>query len=598
MSPQRRAVHVHIQMRNTRSRSRIAPNLIVLGFYLLVALIATYPLMCHLDEVAIGDPANDVWNHLWGFWWVKHEIVSHHRFPVATQLLNHPRGGALFFIDLLNALLSIPLQLVFSLTTSYNIIILLNLTFNGFGAYLLARHLTRNPYASLITGVVYGFCPHLLAQVYNGISETIDAGWLPLSLLYVIRTFQESRRSNAILAGFFLFMTTFANWYYGLFGLFFAVCYLVAQLWYSWRRVVNPNMFGRLLYLGLTYAVLITPLLMLFSYTLSADNAIVGRDPEFVYQTLIRHNMTDLLIFFHPGNFYSPDLKALYGEDLIIVGYIGYSVLLLGLLPLARHRGREVRFWAIMAAVFFVFSLGPFLYVDGAYFEIRGRWIPLPFLLFFKAFPLFSRISHAFRFVVMVMLSLGILAAFGLKGVYARSSWRLPSIAGTLLLSSVVLAEFLFFSPAKYPINTSRAHLSEVYSRLQEEPGDFAILDLPLGVPTLKRAMYAYAQTVHQKRIPYGLNDPFPANLASNYFVRYMVNLEFANIDRLPRDIPAMDLMASLMLMKAQAYRYVIVHDDLFFNSAQAEKVHGVLRWFLGLPERYPDDHLSIYRIE
>ncbi len=572
--------------------------LIAWAFYLVIALIATYPLIFHINEVAIGDPANDVWNHLWGFWWVKHEIVTHHRFPVSTELLNHPRGGALFFIDLLNALLSIPLQLVLPLTTSYNIIILLNLSFNGLGAYLLARYLTRNSYASLVTGVVFGFCPHLLAQVYNGISETINAGWLPLAILFVMRTFQESRRSNAILAGFFLFMTTFANWYYGLFALFFTGCYLIAQIWYSWRRIVNPNMFGRLLYMGLTYAVLITPLLMLFSYTLSAENAIVGRDPEFVYQTLIRHNMTDLLIFFHPGDFYSPDLKALYGEDLIIVGYLGYSVLLLALVPLVRRSGREARFWAFMALLFFVFSLGPFLHVNGSYVEIEGRWIPLPFLLFFKAFPLFSRISHAFRFVVMVMLALGVLAALGLKGVYARSSWRLPSVAGTLLVCGVVLAEFLFASPARFPIDSSPARLPAVYSRLQEEPGDFAILDLPLGVPTLKRAVYAYAQTVHQKRIPYGLNDPFPSNLASNYFVRYMVNLEFANIDRLPRELPVMDLTASLMLMKAQAYRYIIVHDDLFFNAAQANKVHSVLRWFLGVPERYPDDGLSIYHLE
>ncbi len=585
-------------MRYRRLLSRGFTWLAIWGFYFLVAAIVTYPLIFHIDEVAIGDPANDIWNHLWGFWWVKYEIVTHHHFPVATELLNHPRGGALFFIDLLNALLSIPLQLVFSLTTSYNIIILFNLTFNGVGAYLLARYLTRNPYASLVTGVIYGFSPHLLAQVFNGISETINAGWLPVALLYVIRTFQESRRANAILAGFFLFMTTFANWYYGLFALFFSACYLIAQLTYSWRRVLHPNMFGKLLYLGLTYASLITPLLLLFSYTLSAENAIVGRDPEFVYQTLIRHNMSDLLIFFHPGNFYSPDLKKLYGEDLIIVGYIGYSVLLLALVPLLRHRSRDVRFWAVIAAIFFIFSLGPFLYVAGSYVEIHGKWIPLPFLLFFKAFPLFSRISHAFRFVVMVMLALGILAAFGLKGVFARASWRPSSIAGSLLVCGVVLAEYLALSPARYPIPSSPTHLSDVYTRFRDEPGDFAILDLPLGVPTLRRAVYAFAQTVHQKRIPYGLNDPFPANLADNYLVRYMVNLEFSHIERLPKDIPAMDLMASILLMKAQSYRYIVVHDDLFFNTSQAEKVHAVLRWFFGLPERYPDDHLSVYHLE
>lgn len=566
-------------------------------FYMAIALCVTWPIVLHLKTEALGDPANDVWNHLWGYWWIKDSLVDHHQLPISTGYLNHPKGGTLFFIDLSNALFSLPLQLMFGLVASYNLTLLFHLTLNGFGAWLLARHLTRNPVASLVAGVIYGYSPHILAQIHNGISETINAGWLPIFLLFYLKTFQEARKSNAILAGIALFMTTFSNWYYGLFGLLVAGIHLLSQLGSHWRRLISPGLFQRLLLMGATYGLLVAPLMAFFSYTLSARDAIVGRAPEFVYQTLIRHNMTDLLIFFHTGQFRSPDLKARYGEDLIIVAYLGYVALTLAALPFLQRRGREVRLWAFLGLTFFIFALGPFLYVNGEYLEIQGRWVPLPFLLFFHAFPLFSRISHAFRFVIMVSLTLGILAAYGLKGLQARSS-RLLAMVATLGLSALVLAETFYLSPAPWPLVRSQIQAPNYYSLLAEEPGEFAVLDLPIGVPTLKRAIYTYGQTIHHKKVPYGLNDPFPQTLLGNRFISYLINLEFLKMEMLPLILPDLDLIAGLEQLKAQQYRYILVHDDLFYTEAQRSRVHRVLSWYLGEAEKYPNDQLRVYRLE
>lgn len=578
-------------------RALLQESLLAWLFFLGVAILVTWPMVLTLQTQVLGDPANDVWNHLWGYWWVKDSLLNHHQLPVATDLLNHPRGGTLFFIDLSNALFSLPLQLLFGLVASYNLTLLFHLTLNGFGAWLLARHLTRNPVASLVAGVIYGFSPHLLAQIHNGISETINAGWLPIFLLFYLKTFQEARLYNALLAGLALFMTTFSNWYYGLFGLLVVSIHLLTQLGASWRRLISPGLLGRLVLMGVSYGVLVAPLMGLLSYTLSAKDAIVGRAPEFVYQTLIRHNMTDLLIFFHTGQFRSPDLKARYGEDLIIVGYLGYSALLLAALPFLQRRSREVRLWAILGVTFFIFALGPFLYVNGAYVELQGRWIPLPFLLFFHAFPLFSRISHAFRFVIMVSLTLGILAAYGLKGLQARSG-RAVALLGTLAICALVLAETFYLSPAPWPLVRSEVKSPSYYQLLADEPGSFAVLDLPIGVPTLKRAIYTFGQTVHGKKIPYGLNDPFPQTLLGNRFISYLVNLEFLKMEMLPLMLPDLDILAGIEQLKAQQYRYILVHDDLFFTASQASRVHRVLSWYLGDPERYPGDHLSVYRLE
>ena len=96
--------------------------------------------------------------------------------------------------------------------------------------------------------------------------------------------------------------------------------------------------------------------------------------------------------------------------------YLGWVALGLALAGLALHRRRkETAIWWWILLVFWVFSLGPYLHVNGEYVRLAGRTVPLPFLPFFQAFPLFSRISHPFRFVVPPTPGLAILAGDGAR---------------------------------------------------------------------------------------------------------------------------------------------------------------------------------------
>lgn len=566
--------------------------------YLGVSILITWPLARNINTVAAGHEGNDTWNHLWGFWWVKDELLRLGQFPTQTNLINHPKGGSLYFIDMAGALLSLPLQDTLGLIAAYNIVVLLQLALNGFGAFLLANHLVRSPWAASVAGLIYGSSAHLLAQTHNGISETINAGFLPIFILFFIRTMEERRLGNAIAAGLFLFLNTFFNWYYGLFGVLFALLYTAYSLFSKGLRILNRQLLGRLVLSGIVYVILITPFLALFRSTLSADDAIVGRDPRFVWQTLLHHNMTDARIFFTPGDFYSPDLHALFGEDLIIVAYLGYGALLLAALGAWAYRKRETPIWIALTALFFLFALGPYLYWDGHYVEISGRWVPLPFLLFFEAIPLFSRISHPFRFVVMVQLSLGLLAAFGLKALFTHYFPRQLAPLGAFVAGAVILGEVAFASPAILPLETSSGAIPSFYVELGEESENYAILDLPVGVPNLRRAVYTYYQTAHHKAVPYSLNDPFPSILKDNYFMRYMVNLEFSGVDRLPPLLPELDLLVSLETLKADGYRYIVIHEELYPRAKPRERVLDVLEAFVGVGVRYPKDGIVVYELK
>ena len=140
--------------------------------------------------------------------------------------------------------------------------------------------------------------------------------------------------------------------------------------------------------------LLVAPALWLLATSLEGPNAIVNRDPEFVWKQLITHNVTDVVSVFRPGKVYSPDLKALHGEDLLIVTYVGWGMLLLagwGLWSLRRWRDRLP--WILWLTLFSLMMLGPYLNVGGEYVTIDDRRIPLPFLVFFESFPIFARIS-------------------------------------------------------------------------------------------------------------------------------------------------------------------------------------------------------------
>ena len=74
-----------------------------------VAVVVTWPLALDPLGSLAGHPGNDVWNHVWGYWWVADEL-AHGRVPLRTDLQHFPMSSRLFFIDTFGALISLPLQ--------------------------------------------------------------------------------------------------------------------------------------------------------------------------------------------------------------------------------------------------------------------------------------------------------------------------------------------------------------------------------------------------------------------------------------------------------------------------------------------------------
>ncbi|MFT5679846.1 MAG: hypothetical protein ACI8RZ_000751 [Myxococcota bacterium] len=213
-----------------------------------------------------------------------------------------------------------------------------------------------------------------------------------------------------------------------------------------------------------------------------------------------------------------------------------------------------------------------------------GRRVPLPFLPLYKALPVFDRISHPFRFVMGVQLALAMLAAHGLRHLLRRHAQprRIAIAAG---LGVLALVEIATTTPARLPVPTSDATIPALYTDFASDPIPGAVLDLPMTVPNLERAVYVWYQSAHGRPVPWGLNEPMPRVLLENRLTVTLIRLEATRAHTLPPRLPELDMVVAARSLGRQGYRYIVVHESLYpaFKHAQIETL---LTGAIGEPQR------------
>ena len=579
----------------TSERPRLLEPLLAALASLVLAIGLTWPVALDPVNRLVGHPGNDSWNHVWGYWWVGESILRG-EWPGHTELLAWPQGGSLYFIDTMQVLLSMPVQVLFGPAPAYNAVMVAGLSFSAFSAWLLASRLTGDAVTAGVALVVYGAAPHLLGQAYNGISETVCAGWLPMTLWCVVRLVDRQSWGRAMALGGSAALCVLTSWYYGLFAILGSIVIMVWQVSLQpyavdWRRL-GVRMGAAA---GVT-GLLASPGFLAFRSSLDAPDALVSRDPRFVWESLLKHNITDAAAFFRPSKVPSPDLNALYGEELIIVIYVGWVALGLAVAALLlTRRHRVLAPWVWMGLAFLSFSLGPYLNIGGEYVTPGGHRLPMPFLVLFEALPVFDRISHPFRFVTGVSLCTAVLAAHGLRHLLRRQSTRLRGLA-TALVAVLVVLETHQGSPAVLPIPSGDAHIPSAYNVMAGDPVEGAVLDLPMTVPNLERAVYVWYQAAHGRPVPWGLNDPMPETLLRNRLTTTLIRLEATRALSLPPEVPQLDLVVSGRTLARQGYRYVVLHESLVPEFKRLQMI-ALLDGVFGQGQEYPEDRLRVWTL-
>jgi hypothetical protein len=233
----------------------------------------------------------------------------------------------------------------------------------------------------------------------------------------------------------------------------------------------------------------------------------------------------------------------------------------------------------------------------------------LPYLVLSTLVPGFSVMRVPSRFVVLTSLALAVLVGYALAALSARlhpaldpaapeaatappaTRFALPQLSGRTLAvyGGVAVLIALEFVTIPYPMAPPGYHIP-FYEQVAQEPGHFAILELPLR----PMSDYMAYQTVHGKPIVYGYlsrqpPDPFVEGTPA---VHYLLNT--TPVDALP---PA-EAATGAATLRAAGIRYVVVHWWAFTDPERKAMEAKLAALFPGVtPMSDPADQMVIYTL-
>ncbi len=634
---------------------------VVLLAYLILALLLTFPLVAHFTSHVPGDGIDDP-SLAWNLWWVKHALVDQPQNPFDCTWQFWPVGINLAFytLTILNGMLSIPLQTAFNVITAYNILLLSSFVLGGFGAYLLclnvlapsrsSRFASSGPSrlrvpdaAAFLAGALYAFASAKLFYAALGQGNIASSQWIPFAALYILRTARPGGRvRDAALAALFIVLQAYAELTYASFLIIFAV---LAAVWYLMRATRNQGRRirgdqerkrkeeGRSLIFNLQFSIFN----LVFRFALLAGLFGIGIAP------VLLNMLPDLAAegdFFTAGggfaDLFSADLAGyalptqlhpLLGDIVrgwssrVAAGqtgaqfpvdkgqhiYVGYTALALAVIGVWHGRRRSATwFWVTATVLFFLLTLGPSLRVAG-----HDTGIPLPFRIM-EQLPFFKGNRYPSRYSVMLLASLAPLVALGAAALRRTFQAGLPSPARRVL--PLLLLPLLLFEHLSAPLPVFDLRVPTLYQRVAEAPGDFTLLELPLGWRNGARVagkqdilimQQLWYQSEHDKRLLGG-------NTSRNPEFKFQYFSEDPTLARLIALTNAADLPQHTALRNALAatpvteadrtrarawaaflnIRYVMVHRDKLPPEAEQ-----AARDLLGLEPVAEDGPLALYAL-
>ncbi|HYS53965.1 MAG TPA: hypothetical protein VER58_09425 [Thermoanaerobaculia bacterium] len=195
---------------------RTLRELALFTFYLIVAIVLTWPLAANLPTAVsdLGDPLLNAWILDWDCY-----ALTHQPLQLFDASIFYPAKFPLAYSEHLVgvALLVLPFWLAgLGAITIHNIALLLGFALSAYGASVLARVVTRRFMPSALAGILYGFVPYRLGQLPH--LQVISGAWLPLLLAALLVYRRSPTIRNAILFGAAFVMNGLTNVYYLLFA--------------------------------------------------------------------------------------------------------------------------------------------------------------------------------------------------------------------------------------------------------------------------------------------------------------------------------------------------------------------------------------------
>lgn len=489
--------------------SPLGEGVVVFFVFLVLSLLATYPLPLYFDRAPIG--AGDSVQNVWNLWWVQRNVFHGDLFPFTTPFLYYPTGVSLAYhpLGVVNGWLGALLQWLFdlNLVASFNSIALFSCVGSGMGTYLLVRQLTHNRMAAFVAGIVFTFAPIRMSRIYFGNLEMYSTQYIPFLVLFFIELLRRPRYRVVWAAALFFALTAWSSLYLAYGATLLLITVLAGAAFFARRQLQTwlRLLYKPLLVFGVTSVVLVMPVVLplVVNYADFQDQAdqrssAVANSADLL-GFFVPDRMTDPLptrLFSELNRFVDATYGTFYGNAAEKSVFIGYTVIAVMVLSALFVRRREFWGWAAIALLFAGLSLGPVLYVFGrpVLHHLPYEWL--------NSLPLISFGRAPSRYAIFVMFALAVAGGYGLAALTQRrriGPWL------TLVVGVVIYVEFLIV-PIRVDMRFTQ--IPSFYAQLAttEDHSDAVILDVPIDLVGASgpAGEYMLFQTVHQKPIVSG----------------------------------------------------------------------------------------------
>lgn len=535
-----------------------------------VAAGLLWPALSSGGQRLVGARDTETFPFLWGTSWMRQSLLEAGAYPVWTDLLDHPAGGALWLKDPLTMILMLPVQILFDVPTALTVGELAQFTLAGVAMTLLARHLGAARGVSLVAGLCFAFCPHALGEAYNANTEALNHGWLALWLWTMLGAFRDRSWPWILGGAAALFGLLMGNQYYGLSGAMASPVLLAAAV--VDQRKLGTSVRG-LLAVGAAVALgllLFAPMGRLLLQTMAAPDQLTLLDADAPLQVPY---VSDLWHFVEPFRLLSGQHGPTPFQDLV---YPGLALTALALLaPLARPRSAMAWTVAGLALGFGLLSLGPAISVDGQIWVVEGEPVRTPWRFMVTDRPLVGAMTLPHRLASVTGLFLALGLALTLDRLGALLAPLHPLLAGAApLLGLAAFAEILVYPGYELPLATVSLHPPPHVLVLAQADHPGAVLTLPTGHGINERAATLWWQVLHGRPIAASLrHDVQPAVILGNPWLEAVAGARVEPV------FPAPDPQVPERL-RAAGYAYVVL-SGAFLQMDHTEGLEA--RWAQGL---------------
>ena len=481
------------------SSHRFSPFLVCLCFVGL-AVVATWPLLLHIDEALpgdLGDPLLNAWILGWDADRLRHGLSGLWDAPIY-----YPYRHTLAFSEHLLGI-ALPVAPLVWLTgrtfVAYNVVFIFSFALAGIGMWLLVRRLTGCGEAALVAGAIFAFAPVRFAHV--GHIQVLVSGWMPIAL-WALHGYIDSgsRRMLAGVVAAFL-VQALSNSYY----IYFLTLPIAAVALHAFvsRHRTRRRLAIELAAGGLVVLAALTPIVLIYFDVRRAYGLRRSLDD-------VTNLGADLAAYFHDNEGLRAPIrlwtllphvdKPAGPEGELFPGSVALAFASVALWPLASRRAEPwVRLYAIIGVAALLLSLG-------ARPALWGRPLPVGLLYrwLFAYLPGFDGLRVPARFSVVVLLAIAVLAGAGFLRVSRHWTARFR-VAGAVAAAAFAWLEgnvgampLAFLKPHGRPDRAAYTWIRD------HEHG--ALLELPAGEldTGFLTFQYEYQTLVHRHRIVNG----------------------------------------------------------------------------------------------